>query len=92
MTSPHFPVMLPEVLATLAPKDGEVYIDGTFGAGGYTRAFLESANCTVIAIDRDPAAISRADALKAEFGDRLIFVSGKFGDALELVTAAAAVK
>lgn len=80
--------MLPEVLATLSPKDGEVYVDGTFGAGGYTRAFLESADCTVIAIDRDPAAISRADAMKAEFGDRLIFVAGKFGDALELVKAA----
>ncbi|PZQ47468.1 MAG: 16S rRNA (cytosine(1402)-N(4))-methyltransferase [Micavibrio aeruginosavorus] len=87
MTSPHFPVMLPEVLSVLSPKDGEVYVDGTFGAGGYTRAFLESANCTVIAIDRDPAAVSRADALKAEFGDRLIFVPGKFGDALELVKA-----
>lgn len=88
MALPHFPVMLPEVLSVLSPKDGEVYVDGTFGAGGYTRAFLESANCTVIAIDRDPAAISRADALKAEFGDRLIFVSGKFGDAMELVNAA----
>ncbi len=88
MNAPHFPVMLPEVLSVLSPKDGEVYVDGTFGAGGYTRAFLETANCTVIAIDRDPAAISRADALKAEFGDRLIFVSGKFGDALELVNAA----
>ncbi len=84
----HFPVMLPEVLATLSPKDGEVYIDGTFGAGGYTRAFLESANCTVIAIDRDPAAVSRADAMKAEFGERLIFIQGRFGDALELVNAA----
>ena len=88
MSAPHFPVMLPEVLATLMPKDGEVYVDGTFGAGGYTRAFLESAQCTVIAIDRDPAAIQRADAMKAEFGDRLIFVRGKFGDALELVNAA----
>jgi 16S rRNA (cytosine1402-N4)-methyltransferase len=80
--------MLPEVLATLSPKDGEVYVDGTFGAGGYTRAFLEAADCTVIAIDRDPAAVSRADAMKAEFGDRLIFVSGRFGDALDLVRAA----
>ncbi len=84
----HFPVMLPEVLSVLSPKDGEVYVDGTFGAGGYTRAFLEAADCTVIAIDRDPAAVSRADAMKAEFGGRLIFVSGKFGDALELVKAA----
>lgn len=84
----HFPVMLPEVLQTLSPKDGEVYVDGTFGAGGYTRAFLESADCTVIAIDRDPAAISRANAMKDEFGERLIFIHGRFGDALELVKAA----
>ncbi len=84
----HFPVMLPEVLATLSPKDGEVYVDGTFGAGGYTRAFLESADGTVIAIDRDPAAISRANAMKDEFGERLIFIHGRFGDALELVKAA----
>lgn len=88
MTSPHFPVMLPEVLATLSPKDGEVYVDGTFGAGGYTRAFLEAANCTVIAIDRDPAAQARADKMKEEFGGRLIFVRGCFGDALELILAA----
>lgn len=84
----HFPVMLPEVLATLSPRDGEVYVDGTFGAGGYTTAFLEAANCTVIAIDRDPAAIARADVLKEKFGDRLIFIPGRFGDALELVKAA----
>jgi 16S rRNA (cytosine1402-N4)-methyltransferase len=80
--------MLPEVLSTLSPKDGEVYVDGTFGAGGYTRAFLESCDCTVIAIDRDPAAIVRADKLKEEFGNRLIFVRGCFGDALELVKGA----
>ncbi|MFA5593512.1 MAG: 16S rRNA (cytosine(1402)-N(4))-methyltransferase RsmH [Micavibrio sp.] len=88
MNAPHLPVMLPEVLATLVPKDGEVYVDGTFGAGGYTRAFLEAADCTVIAIDRDPAALSRADAMRREFGGRLIFIQGRFGDALELVRAA----
>ncbi len=87
-SSPHYPVMLPDVLATLMPKDGEVYVDGTFGAGGYTRAFLEMADCTVIAIDRDPSAQIRADKLKEEFGGRLIFLRGCFGDALELVNAA----
>lgn len=86
--TPHFSVMLPEVLHVLAPKDGEVYVDGTFGVGGYTRAFLESADCTVIAIDRDPAAKLRAAEMQKEFGDRLIFVAGRFGDALELVRAA----
>lgn len=88
MTAPHIPVMIDDVLAALSPKDGEVYVDGTFGAGGYTRAFLESANCTVIAIDRDPSAISRADQMKQEFGPRLIFIEGCFGDALELVRGA----
>ena len=86
--SPHYSVMLNEVLATLAPKDGEVYVDGTFGYGGYTRAFLQAADCTVIAIDRDPSAQKRADELRQEFGERLIFVHGRFGDALELVRAA----
>ncbi len=84
----HYPVMLPEVMSVLCPRDGEVYVDGTFGAGGYTRAFLQSADCTVIAIDRDPAAVERAHDMKKEFGDRLIFVRGRFGDALELVRAA----
>lgn len=84
----HYPVMLAEVLSVLSPRDGEVYVDGTFGAGGYTRAFLEAADCTVIAIDRDPDAGARACALQSEFGDRLIFMPGRFGDALELVRAA----
>lgn len=84
----HIPVMLPEVVAALMPKDGEIYVDGTFGAGGYSRAFLESADCTVIAIDRDPAAQARAQAMSAEFGKRFLFIAGRFGDALELVRAA----
>ncbi len=84
----HIPVMLKEVLETLSPKAGEVYVDGTFGAGGYSRAFLENADCTVIAIDRDPDAKNRAEDFKEEFGPRFIFIEGCFGDALELVTAA----
>jgi len=86
--APHLSVMLNEVLSTLSPQDGEVYVDGTFGYGGYTRAFLESADCTVIAIDRDPSAQIRADEFQAEFGNRFIFIHGRFGDALELVQAA----
>ncbi len=84
----HIPVMLKEVVEVLRPQDGEVYVDGTFGAGGYTRAFLEAADCTVIAIDRDDDAIARAQGLKEEFGERFIIVKGAFGDALELVNAA----
>ncbi len=84
----HYPVMLNEVLEEVSPQDGEVYVDGTFGAGGYTRAFLNSADCTVIAIDRDPNAKVMAEKFAEEFGGRFIFVQGCFGDALELVNAA----
>ena len=55
--SPHQPVLLSEVVAALMPRDGAIYVDGTFGAGGYSRALLEAANCTVFAIDRDPGAV-----------------------------------
>ncbi len=86
--SNHYPVMLNEVLHGLGPQDGEVYVDGTFGAGGYTRAFLNAADCTVIAIDRDPSALKIAEELAQEFGGRFVFVQGCFGDALELVNKA----
>lgn len=86
--SPHYSVMLTDVMDVLSPKDGEVYIDGTFGAGGYSRAFLQQADCTVIAIDRDPSVQDAADQLREEFGDRFVFLRGCFGDALELVRAA----
>lgn len=85
---PHIPVMLEEVLTHLAPKDGEVYVDGTFGAGGYTSAFLDSSDCTVIAIDRDPSALAAASPLKEKYGARLILLHGCFGDALDLVRTA----
>ncbi|MFA5955158.1 16S rRNA (cytosine(1402)-N(4))-methyltransferase RsmH [Hyphomicrobium sp.] len=67
----HIPVLVSEVLETLAPKDGEIYIDGTFGAGGYTRAILGAAECSVLALDRDPNAIRDSAALVAQLGGRL---------------------
>ncbi len=82
---PHIPVMLDEVLAALQPADGEVYVDGTFGAGGYTAALLDAADCAVIAIDRDSSARARAEELKEKYGERLQFVHGCFGDAEALV-------
>lgn len=83
--APHIPVMLAEVLTALAPRDGGVYVDGTFGAGGYTRAVLDAADCTVIAIDRDKTALEQGAALKAEYGDRLILLHGCFGGVRELL-------
>jgi 16S rRNA (cytosine1402-N4)-methyltransferase len=76
--SGHLPVMLNEVLAALSPRDGGHYIDGTFGGGGYTRAILEAADCTVLAIDRDPDAIARGQELAREFDGRLTLVQGEF--------------
>lgn len=73
----HIPVLLPEVLAALGAGDGQVVIDGTFGAGGYTRAILET-GASVVAIDRDPNAIMAGRAMEAEFGTRLRLVEGPF--------------
>ncbi|MBD0273130.1 MAG: 16S rRNA (cytosine(1402)-N(4))-methyltransferase RsmH [Acetobacteraceae bacterium] len=84
--SGHLPVMLSEVLETLAPRDGGTYLDGTFGGGGYAGAILESApRCTLFAIDRDPDAIARGAALAARFPGRLQLLEGRFGDMLSLL-------
>lgn len=81
----HLPVMLSEVLAVLSPRDGGVYVDGTFGAGGYSRAILEAADCVVWAIDRDPEAIRRGEALALAFPGRLRLVHGRFGEMKRLL-------
>lgn len=76
----HLPVMRDEVVAALAPRAGAVYVDGTFGAGGYTRAILDAADCTVVAIDRDPDAIAEGQPLAARYPGRLHLRRGRFGD------------
>ena len=82
----HLPVMLGEVMATLAPRPGGVYLDGTFGGGGYSAAVLETAaSCVVWAIDRDPAAIARGAGLAARFPGRLQLIEGTFGNMLTLL-------
>ena len=81
----HVPVMLSEVVGLLAPRAGGVYLDGTFGGGGYATAFLEAAPCTVWAIDRDPEAIARGASLAARFPGRLHLIHGQFGDMLDLL-------
>ena len=76
----HIPVMLEEVMAALKPRNGAIYVDGTFGGGGYTRALLTRAECEVVAIDRDPAAIARGAVLAKEFAGRLRIVEGTFSE------------
>jgi 16S rRNA (cytosine1402-N4)-methyltransferase len=76
----HIPVMLREVLAALTPCDGETYSDGTFGAGGYSAAILESADCRVLAIDRDANAVREGQDLVARFNGRLVIIEGRFGE------------
>ena len=73
----HIPVLLSEVIEKLAPRSGETIVDGTFGAGGYTRAILK-AGANVVAIDRDPTAIAAGRAMEASFAGRLRLVEGRF--------------
>ncbi|KAA0688351.1 16S rRNA (cytosine(1402)-N(4))-methyltransferase RsmH [Azospirillum brasilense] len=78
--SPHISVLLNEVVDALSPRDGGVYVDGTFGAGGYSRAILDRADCRVWGIDRDPEAIERGRQLALAYPGRLEIVEGRFGD------------
>lgn len=87
MGGKHIPVMLPEVLEGLQPKEGAIYVDGTFGGGGYTAAILESSDCKVFAIDRDPEAIARGRELEKKFGPRLKLIEGRFSDMEALIMA-----
>jgi 16S rRNA (cytosine1402-N4)-methyltransferase len=81
MSSSHFPVMLPEVLSALKPSHGEVYVDGTLGAGGYTRAILDAHhNCSVIAIDRDETAHRMAEEWGVKYSQRLTLIRDSFGN------------
>ena len=77
--SRHLPVLRPEAIAALRLRDGGLYLDGTFGAGGYSRAMLAGSGTTVIGLDRDPTAAAAAQAVAAEFPERLIFRQARFG-------------
>ena len=76
----HVPVLLDEVIASLAIRPGEVHVDGTFGAGGYSRAILASGAGRVIAFDRDPDAIAEGAALVEASGGRLTLVHRCFSE------------
>ena len=74
----HKPVLLKEVLESLSPKDNEVFIDGTFGAGGYSKAILQAANVNLIGFDRDKNVQKFVQNLSSEFGNRFQFICSAF--------------
>lgn len=75
--APHIPVLLGPILQAVAPVKG-VWLDGTLGAGGYTRGFLEAGAEHVIGVDRDPLALSMAAEWGEAYGERLTLVHGTF--------------
>ena len=76
----HVPVLARQVIEYLKPRDGGVYVDGTFGAGGHTRAILQAADTRVIGLDRDQSAIAGGFALVEEAAGRLVLVEDRFSD------------
>src|SRR4029077_12081025 len=76
----HIPVLGRHAVGYLKPRDGGVYIDGTFGAGGYTRAILAAADCKVIGIDRDQTAIGLGADLVEQAGGRLTLIEDRFSN------------
>ena len=77
-TALHAPVMLAEMLEQLAPKDGDMIIDGTFGQGGYSDAILARAHCSVLGFDRDPYAAAAGQGLAAKYPNRFDLIEAKF--------------
>ncbi len=79
MNAPHIPVLLDAILEACAPIEG-VWLDGTFGAGGYSKGLLEAGASQVIGVDRDPMVFEMAEAWAKDYGDRLKLVEGTFSD------------
>ena len=77
--SPHIPVLLTQILASAKPISG-VWIDGTFGAGGYSRAILDAGADTLYAIDRDPEVFTRSEKWIKDYDGRLKLIQGTFGE------------
>lgn len=84
----HIPVMKEEMLRAVAPRDGDVIIDGTFGAGGYSRAILSAATCKVVAFDRDPNVQILADALARDFPGHFLFLAARFSAMVAMLAEA----
>ena len=85
--APHVPVLLEEVIDALAIAPGETHVDGTFGAGGYTKAILEQGAARVFAFDRDPEAIRYGEGLAASSGGRLTLVPERFSRMRQALSA-----
>ena len=88
MTIKHVSVMVNEVMNILNPKDGGIYVDGTFGGGGYSTAILNAATTRVVGIDRDPNVVKSAQELIKHYQGRLTLVQGCFGNMASLLKAA----
>lgn len=87
LSEKHVSVLVHEVVEALSPRDGGIYVDGTFGYGGYSRRVLEAADCSVYGIDRDPVAIARGRELEGQYGGRLKVLEGRFGEMVGLLSA-----
>jgi 16S rRNA (cytosine1402-N4)-methyltransferase len=83
----HIAVLRDEAVHMLQPRDGGIYLDGTFGGGGYAQAILDSAACRLIAIDRDPQAVARAREFSRAYADRFTICEGRISDLLEMLGA-----
>ena len=81
----HQSVLLNEVVEVLGPIHGGCYLDATFGNGGYSRAILDKANCTLVSIDRDPDAIKRGAFMRAKYAGRFHLAEGCFSDMVGLI-------
>ena len=84
---PHQSVLLNEVVEVLGPVQDGCYLDATFGNGGYSRAILDKADCTLLAIDRDPDAIRRGATMKAKYGRRFHLAEGCFSNMVGLINS-----
>ncbi|MDA7579246.1 16S rRNA (cytosine(1402)-N(4))-methyltransferase RsmH [Alphaproteobacteria bacterium] len=81
----HTPVLINEAINALSLKDEGIYVDATFGLGGYSKEILNKCNCSLLAIDRDPQAKEFAKPIKSTFKDNFTFINGKFSELLKFL-------
>jgi len=83
----HVPVLRDEAVKFLNPLAGKTYLDGTFGGGGYARAILDAAACTLWALDRDPVAVARGAEMARKYPGRLHVLEGRISEICDLLAA-----